>query len=150
MIKLKSLIKEQTKIAPFSLDIEEATIENENYRKVLWTGEYTQLVLYSLEPLQEIGNEIHDNDQFVRVEAGDGLIVINGTEYEVEDGDSVIVPAGSKHNVINLSDEEPLKLYFLYSPPKHPEGRIDPVKPEETGFHTEKIDKETVKKLKRM
>lgn len=101
-------------------NIEKLTLENENFRKVLYTAEYCQLVLMSLKPGEEIGSEVHkDGDQFFRFEKGEGKVVINETEYIVGDNDSVIVPAGSQHNVINTSASEALKLYTIYAPPHH-------------------------------
>ena len=101
-------------------NIEELTINNSNFRKVLYTGENMQLVLMSLKPGEDIGEEIHkENDQFFRVDKGKAKVVIDDTEYLVEDGDAVIVPAGSNHNVINTSEDEDLKLYTIYSPPHH-------------------------------
>lgn len=105
--------------------IEKLTLENENFRKVLYTGEHCQLVLMSLKPGEEIGSEIHEeNDQFFRFEKGDGKVIINETEYEVGDGDAVIVPAGATHNVINISDTLALKLYTIYAPSHHKDGVI--------------------------
>lgn len=99
-------------------NIEKLTIENDNFRKVLYTGLHSQLVLMSLLPNEEIGMEIHEeNDQFFRFEKGSGKVLIDGTEYQVEDGDAVVVPAGSEHNVI--AGDEGLKLYTIYSPSHH-------------------------------
>jgi len=101
-------------------NIEKLTLENANFRKVLYTAEHCQLVLMSLLPGGEIGSEAHeDGDQFFRFEKGAGKVMINETEYIVGDGDSVIVPAGSTHNVINTSSTEALKLYTIYAPPHH-------------------------------
>ncbi len=112
-------------------NIEKSTIENESFRKVLYTGERSQLVLMSLLPGEEIGSEVHpDNDQFFRFESGEGRVTINGTVYEVKDGDAVIVPMGARHNVQNTSDSEPLKLYTLYSPAHHKDGIIRETKAE--------------------
>ena len=106
-------------------NIEEDTRENVNFRKVLYTGEYSQLVLMSLKPGQDIGLEIHEgNDQFFRFETGEGKVVINGTEYEVKDGTAIIVPSGAEHNVINTSEIEDLKLYTIYSPAHHKDGIV--------------------------
>lgn len=103
--------------------IEDLTTENENFRKVLYTGEHCQLVLMSLLPNEEIGMEVHEeNDQFFRFEKGSGKVIINETEYEVKDGDAVIVPSGSKHNVIAGGDG--LKLYTIYSPAHHKDGIV--------------------------
>lgn len=105
--------------------IEELTLVNSNFRQILYTGKYTQLVLMNLKPGEEIGMEVHDTvDQFFRFEKGTGKVIIDGTEYDVIDGDAVIVPAGSQHNIINVSKSEDLKLYTLYSPPNHPDGTI--------------------------
>jgi len=104
-------------------NIERLTLENESFRKVLYTAEHCQLVLMSLAPGVEIGSEVHeDGDQFFRFEKGEGKVVINETEYAVSDGDSVIVPAGATHNVINTSTSEALKLYTIYAPPHHKDG----------------------------
>ncbi|MDH5533235.1 MAG: cupin domain-containing protein [Candidatus Pacebacteria bacterium] len=101
-------------------NIENLTINNNNFRKVLYTGKHSQLVLMSLRPREEIGMETHhDNDQFFRFEAGVGKVIIDGSDYQVRDGDAVIVPAGAEHNVINTSDSEALKLYTIYSPAHH-------------------------------
>lgn len=104
----------------FVANIEEKTKANSNFRQVLYTGKHTQLVLMSLPPKGEIGLEVHtENDQFFRIDAGQGKVVIDGNEYEVADGSAVIVPAGAEHNVVNTSETEDLKLYTLYSPPHH-------------------------------
>ena len=109
----------------FKANIEKETLENSNFRKVLYTAKYSQIVLMSLLPKEEIGMETHEkNDQFFRFESGKGKCIIDGNEYEVKDGDAVIVPAGAKHNVINTSDKEDLKLYTIYSPPNHEDGII--------------------------
>ena len=104
----------------YKTNIEKDTLENENFRKVLYTGMNSQLVLMALQPKEEIGMEVHpDRDQFFRFEAGQGMVYINDNQYEVADGDAVIVPAGAEHNVVNTSDIEILKLYTIYSPPEH-------------------------------
>jgi mannose-6-phosphate isomerase-like protein (cupin superfamily) len=111
--------------------IEKLTLENSNFRQVLFTGKKTQLVLMSLKPGEEIGEEVHAQvDQFFRFEAGEGKVVIDKQEYKVKDGDAVIVPAGSKHNIVNLSSSQDLKLYTLYSPPNHPDGTVHKTKAE--------------------
>jgi mannose-6-phosphate isomerase-like protein (cupin superfamily) len=110
-------------------NIEKDTKENENFRKVLYTAKHSQLVLMSLAPGEEIGEEIHpDVDQFFRFEEGEGKIVIDGVEYAVSDGFAVIVPAGAKHNVINTSTDKKLKLYTVYSPPNHRDGVVHQTK----------------------
>ena len=111
--------------------IEQLTIENENFRTVLYTGEHSQLVLMSIVPGGEIGSEVHeDGDQFFRFEKGEGKVVINETEYTVGDGDTAIVPAGATHNVINTSMTESLKLYTIYAPPHHKDGVVRATKAE--------------------
>ncbi len=113
---------------PFHANIEELTIENTNFRKVLYTAEHSQLVLMSLLPGEDIGMETHHKvDQFFRFEKGEGKSIIDGVEYGVEDGSVIIVPAGSEHNIINTGTE-PLKLYTLYSPANHIDGRIHETK----------------------
>jgi len=110
-------------------NIENETIQNENFRKVLYTAKHSQLVLMSLKPKEEIGEEVHDNvDQFFRFEKGQGKVVIDGKESSVSDGSAVIVPSGAKHNVINTSETEALKLYTIYSPPEHRDAVLHPTK----------------------
>ncbi len=112
-------------------DIEQKTLANENFREVLFTGKYCQLVVMSLLPKEEIGMEVHETvDQFFRVEKGQGKVVMNGEEHEIKDGTAIIVPAGTQHNVINTSDSESLKLYTIYSPPNHPDKKIHKTKAE--------------------
>ena len=107
----------------FHSNIEKDTLENKNFRKVLYTGKHSQLVLMSLEPKEEIGMEVHpDNDQFFRIEKGQGKCIIDGNEYEISDGSAIVVPAGAQHNVINTSDSEKLSLYTIYSPAHHQDG----------------------------
>jgi mannose-6-phosphate isomerase-like protein (cupin superfamily) len=109
----------------FNENIEKATLENENFRKVLYTGKHSQLVLMSLRPMEEIGMEVHpENDQFFRFEKGQGKCIIDGNEYEVMDGSAIVVPAGAEHNIINISETEELKLYTIYSPAHHKDGII--------------------------
>lgn len=112
-------------------NIENETLENGNFRKVLYTGKHCQLVLMSLQPNEEIGMEVHeDNDQFFRFEKGQGKCIIDGSEYELEDGVAIVVPAGAEHNVINTSDSEELKLYTIYSPAHHKDGVVRKTKAE--------------------
>ena len=109
----------------FFADIELDTLDNTNYRQVIYTGQHSQLVLMSLAVGDEIGLETHpDNDQFFRFEAGQGKVVVDGNEYEVSDGSAVLVPAGAEHNVINTSSDRPLKLYTIYSPAHHKDGIV--------------------------
>jgi mannose-6-phosphate isomerase-like protein (cupin superfamily) len=112
-------------------NIEKLTIENENFRKVLYTGEHIQLVLMSLKPLEDIGLEIHtENDQFFRFEKGEGKVIVGETEYIVADGYTVIVPAGTQHNVINISEIDDLKMYTIYTPAHHKDGIVRATKKE--------------------
>jgi len=112
-------------------NIEKLTLENNDFRKVLYSGSHMQLVLMSLKPLEDIGLETHDeNDQFFRFEKGEGKVIINDTEYLVTDGDSVVIPAGAKHNIINMSDKEDLKMYTIYAPAHHKDGIVRKTKEE--------------------
>ncbi|MCX6722332.1 MAG: cupin domain-containing protein [Candidatus Staskawiczbacteria bacterium] len=109
----------------FCSNIEKDTLGNKNFRKVIYTGKHSQLVLMTLAPSQEIGMEVHeDNDQFFRFEKGEGKVIIDGNEYKVADGFAVVVPAGSQHNVINTSKKNTLNLYTIYSPAHHKDGII--------------------------
>jgi len=112
--------------------IEKLTEKNAYFRQVLFTGKYAQLVVMCLQPGEEIGNEVHGTvDQFFRIEEGEAKFVFSGSEeHVVHDGDAVIVPAGTYHNVINTSKKKQLKLYTLYSPPNHPDGTIHKTKAE--------------------
>lgn len=110
-------------------NIEELTSKNNNFRQVLYTSKYSQLVLMSLKPNEEIGEEVHtDNDQFFRVESGEGKVVIDGNEYNFADGFAIVVPAGAKHNVVNISSEKSLKLYTIYSPAHHADKTVHATK----------------------
>ena len=122
----------------FVSNIEQATLENDNFRQVLYTGSHSQLVLMSLEPNEEIGMEVHpDNDQFFRFEKGQGKCVIDGNEYEVGDGVAVVIPAGAQHNIINTSDSDKLKLYTLYAPAHHQDGIVRQTKADAVAHEAE-------------
>jgi len=109
----------------FKSNIEKDTLENKNFRKVLYTGKHLQLVLMTLKPGEDIGAEIHpENDQFFRFESGRGKCIIDGNEYHIKDGDVILVPAGAKHNVINADPKHELKMYTIYGPPNHKDGTI--------------------------
>ena len=115
----------------FISNIEKDTVDNNNYRKVLYTGKHAQLVLMSLKPREEVGLETHfDNDQFFRFESGEGKCLIGGNEYLLEDGVAVVIPAGAEHNIINTSETKELKFYTLYSPAHHKDGIIRKTKKE--------------------
>ncbi len=104
----------------FKSNIEKDTLSNSNFRRVLYTGKYSQLVLMNLKPGEEIGEEVHKTvDQFFRFEKGAGTVIIDGVKQKIADGDAVIVPAGARHNVVNTSKTLQLKLYTVYSPPEH-------------------------------
>ena len=112
-------------------NIEDQTLKNMDFRRVLYTGKHSQLVLMSLRAGEEIGEETHENvDQFFRFERGAGKVVIDGKENSVKEGDAVIVPSGAKHNVINTSKNLDLKLYTIYSPPEHQDKAIRKTKKE--------------------
>jgi len=124
----------------FTTNIEKDTVENNNFRKVLYTGKNSQLVLMSLKPLEDIGMEIHsENDQFFRFEQGEGKCIIDGNEYELSDGVAVVIPAGAEHNIINTSNTEDLKLYTIYSPAHHKDGIVRATK-EEAEANDEEFD----------
>ena len=115
----------------YAINLEQETRKNADFRRVLYTGKHSQLVLMSLRPGEEIGEETHpDRDQFFRFEAGDGAVIIDGVEHRVKDGNGVIVPAGAKHNVVNTSKRANLRLYTIYSPPEHQDGVIRHTKKE--------------------
>lgn len=105
--------------------IEKITEDNSFFRQVVYTGKYEQLVVMCLKPGEDIGLEVHDTvDQFFRIEEGRGKVIMNDEETDFEDGFGIIVPAGTKHNIVNTSQTEDLKLYTIYSPPNHPDGTI--------------------------
>ncbi len=112
-------------------NIEKATIDNTNFRKVLHTTQHFQLVLMSLQPGEDIGEEVHhDNDQFFRFESGNGKCIIDGNEYSLKDGDVIIVPSGAKHNIINTDNQKELKMYTIYAPPHHKDAIVRTTKEE--------------------
>jgi len=125
-------------------NIERQTIENEDFRRVLYTGRNLQLVLMTLQPSEEIGEEVHeDRDQFFRIEEGSGVVDIDGVENRVEDDFAVIVPAGARHNVRNTGDR-PLRLYTIYGPPEHKDGIVQSTKEEaDRRHHDEEYDGQT-------
>lgn len=117
-------------------NIEKTTKENEDYRRVLYTATKSQLVVMSIQPGDEIGNEVHDLDQFIRIEEGAAKAVLNNgeNEYELEDDFAIVIPAGTWHNIINTGDEV-LKLYTIYSPPEHKDGTVHATKADEEEEH---------------
>ena len=125
-------------------DIEKQTVENDDFRRVLYTGKNLQLVLMTLQPGEEIGEEVHDDrDQFFRFEEGEGVVLIDGKENRVEDDFAVIVPAGARHNVRNTGPK-PLRLYTVYGPPEHKDGVVQSTKEEaDRRHHDEEWDGKT-------
>lgn len=108
----------------YVVELEKATLENENFRTVLYTAKHSQLVLMTIQPGDDIGLETHaDHDQFIRVEAGTAKALLNGEEHELVDGSAVVIPAGTEHNIVNTGSDK-LKLYTLYTPPEHPDGTV--------------------------
>lgn len=110
-------------------NLEKDTVENDNFRKVLNTTEKSQLVVMSLLPYEDIGEEVHDVDQFIRIEEGEGKAVLDGVETEIKDDWAVVIPAGTRHNIINTGNK-PMKLYTVYTPPEHADGTIHKTKVE--------------------
>ncbi len=116
----------------FLTNIEEDTLTNDDYRRVIFTGNHTQLVLMTIQPGDEIGRETHDgHDQFIRIESGDGEVLMDGKVEPISDGSAFVIPSGVEHNVTNTSSSEPLRLYTLYSPPEHPDGTVQRTKQDE-------------------
>lgn len=122
-MSFKEYLKESESEGGFITNIESDTIANDNFRKVIYTAKNMQLVLMSLKPNEDIGEEIHENvDQFFRVDRGSGKVVLNGKETEIENGSAFIIPMGTKHNVV--AGEEGLKVYTIYSPPNHKDAIV--------------------------
>lgn len=111
-------------------NIEERALANEYFREVLYTDARVQLVIMSLNPSEDIGEEVHDLDQFIRIEKGEGKAVLDGAETPIAEGSVVVIPEGTRHNIVNLSANEPMKLYTLYTPPHHKDGTIHKTKSE--------------------
>jgi len=109
-------------------DIEKLSLENENFRKVLYTAKNSQLVVMNLKPNEDIGEEVHKLDQFIRCEAGEGKAILDDVSHDIASGIVIVVPAGTKHNIINTSPDKSLKLYTLYSPPNHRDGVVHQTK----------------------
>lgn len=119
----------------FHTNIEKDTLSNEFFRKVLYTTPRSQLVLMTLRAGEEIGLETHaEHDQFIRVEAGVGKAFLNDTTYDLADGSALVIPAGTKHNIVNTGSD-PMRLYTLYTPPEHPDGTIHATKAEADAAH---------------
>lgn len=125
----------------YVVQLEEATNTNTDYRRVLYTGKHSQLVLMSIAPGDEIGEEIHDLDQFIRIEAGRATVMLDGVQHQLEDDWAVVIPAGTRHNVINTGDS-PVKLYSVYSPPEHKDGTVHPTKADDAEEHFDGVTTE--------
>lgn len=122
----------------FSANIERDASANSDFRRVLYTGKHSQLVLMCLKPKEEIGMEVHPaNDQFFRIEKGQGACIIDGHKYALQDGVVIVVPAGAAHNVVNTSDTEDLKLYTIYAPAHHKDGIVRKTKEEAVAHEAE-------------
>lgn len=126
--------------------IEKVTLENDYFREVLYTAQYSQLVVMSLKPLEEIGEEVHQLDQFIRCEQGNGKAILDGVEHAVSNGVAVLVPAGAKHNIINTSSIEAMKLYTVYAPPNHRDGLVHKTKADAEA-DTEHFDGKTTESI---
>lgn len=113
----------------YVVNIEQESRKNNNFRKVLYTAKHSQLVVMSLNPGEDIGKEVHQLDQFIRIETGSGKTILNGVEYDIADGSAVLVPTGVEHNIINTSNQV-MKLYTVYAPPNHKDGIIHKTKSE--------------------
>lgn len=124
-------------------NIEKESLENENFRKVLYTAKNCQLVVMSLKPGEDIGMEVHHLDQFIRVEAGVGKAILNGNEHALSDGFVVVVPAGAEHNIVNTSTDKPMKLYTVYAPPNHLDGTVHVTKADAEADEGEHFDGRT-------
>jgi mannose-6-phosphate isomerase-like protein (cupin superfamily) len=127
----------------YSDNIEKLTLENEYFRKVLYTDARVQLVVMCLRPNEDIGAEVHQLDQFIRIEKGEGKAILDDTEYSLTDGSVVVVPSGTKHNIINLSGSNPLKLYTVYAPPNHKDGTVHKTKADAAADEAEHFDGKT-------
>lgn len=123
-------------------NIEKRTLENTNFREVLYTDKNTQLVVMSLLPHEEIGEEVHDVDQFLRIEQGIGQAVLNHVSHDIKDGSAIIVPTGTLHNIINTGGT-PMKLYTLYTPPHHKDGTIHKTKADAEADESDHFDGKT-------
>lgn len=122
-------------MAGYTIDIEQASLENTDFRRVLYTAPNLQLVLMTLQAGEEIGLETHDHgDQFFRVEGGEGEAILNGEHYTLDDGDIVVIPAGVEHNIVNTSTDTPLQVYTIYTPPEHPDGTVHATKAEADAY----------------
>ncbi|MCF6276566.1 MAG: cupin domain-containing protein [Candidatus Magasanikbacteria bacterium] len=125
----------------YIVNIEKETLENNDYRRVLYTSKSSQLVVMNIQPGDEIGSEVHELDQFIRVEQGEAKVVLDGVESVLKDDFAVVIPAGTEHNVINIGESE-LKVYSIYSPPEHKDGTVHKTKLEEVEEHFDGVTTE--------
>jgi mannose-6-phosphate isomerase-like protein (cupin superfamily) len=135
-------VEKEGRMKGYVTNIEKDSLDNNDFRRVLYTAKHSQLVLMSLRPKEDIGEETHNLDQFIRVEAGRGVSILDGVRHQISDGSAVVIPAGTRHNIVNESDTEELKLYTLYSPPEHRDGVVHRTKAEATA-HEEHFDGKT-------
>jgi mannose-6-phosphate isomerase-like protein (cupin superfamily) len=131
----------------FVENIEKLTEENENFRKVLYTAKSSQLVVMSLKPGEEIGMEVHHLDQFLRIEKGTGKAILDGVEHEISAGFGIVVPAGANHNIINISTADEMKIYTVYSPPNHKDGKVHITKADAEADEGEHFDGVTTENM---
>lgn len=124
-------------------DIGKMTLENENFRKVLYTAKHSQLVVMHLASNEEIGMEVHELDQFIRLEAGTGKAILDGVEHDITAEYAVVIPAGTNHNIVNTSTTQPMKLYTIYSPPEHRDGVVHATKADAMADTTDEFDGKT-------
>lgn len=127
----------------YVVNIEKASKENGNFRTVLYTAKNSQLVVMSLLPNQDIGEEVHTLDQFIRIEDGVGKAVLDGVEHNIETEWAVVIPAGTRHNIINTSPDKEMKLYTIYSPPEHRDGVIHATKEDAMNDKSDEFDGKT-------
>lgn len=130
-----------TSMKGFITNLEQATLDNSDYRRVLYTTKKSQLVLMNVRPSEEIGEEVHELDQFIRFEAGEGKVILDGVEHMVKADDAVVIPEGTRHNVINTGTTE-LKLYTVYTPPEHLHTTVQPTKADEKEDHFDGVTSE--------
>ena len=124
-------------------NIEEVTKNNNNFRTVIYTAKNSQLVVMSLTPGEDIGEEVHELDQFIRIEQGTGKTILDGVEHAIEDDFAIVIPAGTRHNIINTSNNEDMKLYSVYSPPEHRNGVVHVTKKEAMANESDHFDGKT-------
>ncbi len=125
----------------YVLNLEKETLENTDYRRVLYTAKNSQLVLMNLQPGEEIGSEVHELDQFIRIEQGKAKAILDGVEHNMEDDFAVVIPGGTNHNIINVGEGE-LKIYSVYSPPEHKDGTVHKTKVDEMEEHFDGVTTE--------